>query len=194
MARLTRRAALTALGALGAGSVLGLGYVLRSMFEPPSTAIRLTDGGGFGGTGHMDMSRYMEMFMRHSEINRVVEDIPGGVRTTTESTSPDLTAQLQAHVSSMYSRLDQGTEVACMSQSLPTLFRHASGYRRQLTFTPTGVIAEETADDPALTDAIRAHAREVTGFVQEGMPAMMQQMMGPGGMMGCGRMMGPRSP
>ena len=43
------------------------------------------------GAGHMDMSRYMEMFMRHSEINRVVEDIPGGVRTTTESspqTSP----------------------------------------------------------------------------------------------------------
>ena len=70
------------------------------------------------------------------------------------------------------------------------------GYRRQLTLTPTGVIAEETADDPALTDAIRAHAREVTGFVQEGMPAMMQQMMGPGGVMGgmgCGGMMGPRS-
>jgi hypothetical protein len=63
---------------------------------------------------------------------------PFGVRTTTESKSPDLTAQLQAHVSSMYAHLDQGTEVACMSQSLPTLFRHASGYRRQLTFTPTG--------------------------------------------------------
>ena len=73
------------------------------------------------------------------------------------------------------------------------VFRHARGYRRQLTFTPMGVIAEETADDPALTDAIRAHAREVTGFVQQGMPAMMQQMMGPGGMMGgmgCGGMMG----
>ena len=156
------------------------------------------------GAGHMDMSRYMEMFTRHTEISRVVQDIPGGVRTTTESKSPDLTAQLQAHVSSMYSHLDQGTEINCMSQSLPTLFRQASGYRRQLTFTPTGVIAEETTNDPALTDVIRAHAREVTGFVQEvtgfvqeGMPAMMQQMMGPGGMMGgmgCGGMMGPRSP
>ena len=79
-----------------------------------------------------------------------------------------------------------------MSQSLPTLFRHASGYRRQLTFTPTGVIAEETADDPALTDAIRAHAREVSGFVRDGMPAIMQGMMGgSGGMMGgSGGMMG----
>ena len=83
-----------------------------------------------------------------------------------------------------------------MSQSLPTLFRQASGYRRQLTFTPTGVIAEETADDPTLTEAIRAHAREVTGFVQQGMPAMMRNMMG-GCMMGPGMMgpgmMGPRA-
>jgi hypothetical protein len=79
-----------------------------------------------------------------------------------------------------------------MSQSLPTLFRNAGGYRRQLTLTPTGVIAEETSDDPALTEAIRAHAREVSGFVRDGMPPMMQGMMGrSGGMMGPGRMMGP---
>jgi hypothetical protein len=51
------------------------------------------------------------------------------------------------------------------------------------------VIAEETADDPVLTDAIREHAREVTGFVEQGMPAMMQGMMD--GMMDPG-MMGPR--
>ena len=78
----------------------------------------------------------------------------------------------------------------CMSGSLPTLFRHANGYHRQLTFTPTGVVAEETADAPALTQAIRAHAQEVTGFVRDGMPAMMRGMMG-SGMMGPG-MMGPR--
>jgi hypothetical protein len=79
-----------------------------------------------------------------------------------------------------------------MSQTLPTLFRNANGYRRQLTLTPTGVIAEETADDPALTETIRAHAREVSGFVNEGMPANMQGMMGCGGMMRPGGMMGPR--
>ncbi|OBG56716.1 MULTISPECIES: hypothetical protein [unclassified Mycobacterium] len=190
MANLTRRAALAAFGALGAGGVLGLRYARRGIWP---AGVRLTNCGGFMGAGHMDMNRYMDMFMRHSEISRVVEDIPGGVRTTTESTSPDLTAQLQAHVSSMYAHLDQGTEVGCMSQTLPTLFRRAGGYRRQLTFTPGGVIAEETADDPALTDVIRAHAREVTGFVEQGMPAMMQQMMGRGGM-GCGRMMNPHMP
>ncbi len=71
-----------------------------------------------------------------------------------------------------------------MSDSLPTLFRHANGYRRVVTFTPAGVIAEEASDDPAVTEAIRAHAREVTGFVRDGMPSTMR------GMMGCD-MMGP---
>jgi len=134
------------------------------------------------GVGAADMRLYMEMFARHDEISRVVEEIPGGVRTTTQSDAPVLAAKLKSHVSSMYSHLDQSVEVSCMSQSLPTLFRNAGGYRRTLTLTPTGVVAEETADDPNLTQAIRAHAVEVTGFVDEGMPAMMQQMMGPGGM------------
>lgn len=193
MVGFTRRAALTA---LGASVALGVGYGLR-VVTPHVLRVRLTDGGGMMGASAADMSGYMEMFSRHNEINRTVEEIPGGVRTTTESNSPDLTAQLHGHVSSMYSHLNQGTEVMCMSQSLPTLFRNASGYRRQLTLTPTGVIAEETSDDPALTDVIRAHAREVSGFVRDGMPAMMRGMMGgSGGMMppGRGGMMGPGGP
>ena len=135
MARLmTRRGALAALGVLATGSVFGVGYVIRSIFESPTQGFRLTNGpgdGGMMGVGPVDMSRYMTMFNRHNEINRVVEEIPGGVRTTTESNSPDLAAQLQAHVSSMYANLGVGAEVMCMSQSLPTLFRNASGYRRQ---------------------------------------------------------------
>jgi hypothetical protein len=178
--KVTRRGALAAIGA-GAGA-LGVGFVLRSVFRWPVSGIRLIDHNGMGVDG-VDMSRYTEMFNRHIEISRTVEEIPGGIRTITQSNSPDLVAQLQAHVSSMYSHLDQGAEVMCMSSSLPTLFRRAKGYRRQLTLVPTGVTVEETADDPALTQAIRAHAQEVTGFVRDGMPAMMRGMMGPG-MMG----------
>ena len=199
---ITRRTALAALGALAAGSV-GAGFVVRNVAvrnaPTRSPDVRLSNGPGDGDqmrVGPADMRSYMDMFRRHNDINRVVEEIPGGVRTTTESNSPDLTAQLQAHVSSMYARVAQGAEVMCMSQSLPTLFRNPTGYRRQLTFTPTGVIAEETTDDPQLVRAIREHAREVSGFVRDGMPAMMQSMMGGGmmgpGMMGPGGMMGPR--
>ena len=180
MAKVTRRTVLALVGT-GAG-VVGLGYVLRNIGDTvPSPANRP----GMRGVSSADMSKYMIMFMRHREIRRRVEDIPGGIRTTTESDSADLVAELQAHASSMYSHLDQRDEVTCMSDSLPTLFRRSSDYRRHLTFTAEGVIAEETATDPDLTHAIRAHAREVTGFVVEGMPAMMDDMMR-GGMPGMG--------
>jgi hypothetical protein len=169
---------------LGTGAgLLGLGYVLRSIIDAPFSH---AGPGMFGGTNSMDMSTYMEMFNRHGEFRRTVEDIPGGVRTTTESDSPDLVAQLQGHVSTMYSHLEQRAEVMCMSQSLPTLFARASDYQRQITFTPKGIVAVETAGDPDMTRAIRAHAREVTGFVVDGMPAMMKGMMGNGMMAGMG--------
>lgn len=187
MTRITRRAALG--GLLAGGGLLGLGlaagYLLRD-------AVRLgapSNGGGMMGGGMMsggmmgsatsaDMSTYAEMFNRHTEIRRTVEEIPGGVRTTTESDAPELVAQLQAHVSSMYGHLKQGAEVTCMSNSLPTLFRNAGGYRRQLTLTAKGVTVTETSSNPALTTAIREHSQEVSGFVQDGMPAMMRGMMG----------------
>ena len=57
------------------------------------------------------MQLYMDMFARHNEISRTVEEIPGGVRTTTESNSPELAAQLKTHVSSMYTHLGDGADV-----------------------------------------------------------------------------------
>lgn len=185
---LSRRAALAT---MGAGVVAAAAYVLRGLVESPRSAVRLADGGSMMGVRGTDMARYMEMFNRHTELRRTVDDIPGGVRTTTESDAPDLVAQLHAHVPSMYGHLSAGAEVSCMSQSLPTLFRRAGDYQRHITLTPTGVVATETSSDPDVTAAIRAHAQEVTGFVNDGMPAMMGPMMGGGGMMGGGSMTGP---
>ncbi|MGB0878746.1 MAG: hypothetical protein ACPGXI_17050 [Mycobacterium sp.] len=184
MATLTRRAALAVLAT--GGGLLGLGYVLRNVIDLPFSR---ADGPGMGGVASAEMSQYMNMFRRHGELRRSVEDIPGGVRTTTESSAPDLVAELQSHVSAMFSHLDQGAEVMCMSSSLPTLFRRAPDYQRQLIFTANGVVVEETAIDPDLTRTIREHAGEVTGFVVEGMPAMMRGMMD-GGMMDGGMMDG----
>lgn len=194
MAKSTRRAVLAALA--GGAGMLGAGYALRGTGavaglsatlsgegpRAPDSADRAA-GGGMMGSGTMesahraDMSTYMEMFDRHTEITRTVQEIPGGVRTTTESAAEDLAAQLQEHVSSMYTHLGKGEEVRCMSQSLPTLFRRADSYQRRFILTSRGVTVEETSADPAITDAIRAHAREVSGFVTEGMPAMMSSMM-----------------
>lgn len=186
------------LAGLGAAAgLLGVGYALRDAeVFGAGTSSPFPAAPGMGGPGMMnrgagglgmmgaatqaDMSIYMEMFRRHEEIRRTVEQIPGGVRTTTESDAPELVAQLKAHVSAMYTHLEQGAEVRCMSASLPTLFGRAGDYQRSITMTPTGVIAEETAADPELVRAIREHAGEVSGFVRDGMPAMMNQMVRPG--------------
>jgi hypothetical protein len=130
-----------------------------------------------GSADSQDMQVYMQMFTHHQEIHRSVQRLKNGVRTVTESTNPHIVALLQGHVSKMYDHVDHGQEVRCMSDSLPTMFRYASRYRRQLQLTPHGVAIEETSDDPEVLSAIRRHADEVTGFVREGMPAMMQGMM-----------------
>ena len=179
MTGVTRRAALGLLAAGGALVGLGLagGYLLRD-------ALRSMGGDGMMGSGMMgsatqaDMSSYMKLFDRHTELRRTVETIDGGVRTTTESDAPDLVALLQVHVSSMYTHLNQHAEVTCMSSSLPTLFRNSTSYRRELTTTAKGVVVTETSTDPRITSAIRDHAQEVSGFVRDGMPAMMRGMMG----------------
>src|SRR2546430_17460518 len=175
MRTITRRAAIGLIAA--GGALLGLGaaggFLLRD-------AMKSLSGDGMMGTEMMgsatqaDMSSYMNLFDRHHEITRTVEVIEGGIRTTTESDSADLVAQLQAHVSSMYGHLNQHAEVTCMSSSLPTLFRNSTSYRRELTITAKGVVVTETSRDPRITKAIREHAQDVSGFERDGMPAMMR--------------------
>ena len=175
--RITRRAALGLLG-IG-GALLGLGtaggYLLRDALK--SVADGVMGMGMMGSATQPDMTTYMNLFDRHAEITRTVVVIDGGVRTTTESDAPDLVEQLQAHVSSMYTHLDQHAEVTCMSSSLPILFHNSAGYQRQLTLTARDVVVTETSSDPRLADAIRVHAQEVSGFVRDGMPAMMRGAM-----------------
>jgi hypothetical protein len=187
---ITRRAALTIAAAASGLVALGIAAPVLLWREVLSPLVGRLDGQGGGNGGGMmgggmmgaattaDMSSYMDLFDQHTQIRRTVEQVPGGVRTITESDDPALAARLQAHVSSMYTHLQQGREVQCMSDSLPLLFRNASGYQRRLTLTAKGVTVIETSGDPKLTDAIRAHAKEVSGFVKEGMPAMMGGMMG----------------
>jgi hypothetical protein len=188
MKQLSRRTAIRMLaaggGLLGAG--LAGGYALRDLLgsarrpAPPAgdPADRRTQGPMMGDVTQADMTTYMALFSRHTQLHRTVVLIPGGVRTITEADAPDLVAQLQAHVASMYTHLNRGAEVSCMSSSLPTLFRNSRRYRRSLTNTAKGVAVAETSEDPRVTAAIRSHAAEVTGFVDDGMPAMMAGMMG----------------
>src|SRR5437879_6289245 len=152
---ITRRVMLRALaGVVGLGALLTTvgcslrGAVSRSGSPSPTGNGMMGGSGMMGSATSADMSTYMDLFNHHTEIRRTVEQIPGGVRTTTESDDPSLAAQLQTHVAAMYQHVGQAQEVTCMSSSLPTLFRNAGGYHRQLTVTATGVSVTETSSDP----------------------------------------------
>src|SRR5438132_6236534 len=165
---ITRRMALQ-LGGAAAGLVaLGVAvpYVVRPALSRPTGTAGTSGGGMMGAATTTDMSAYMDLFNHHTQIQRTVEGVYGGVRTTTESDDPALAARLQAHVSSMYGHLQRGEEVQCMSNSLPLLFRNASSYQRKLMPTTKGLVVTETSSDPQITEAIRVHAREVSGFVE----------------------------
>ena len=173
MRMVTRSGALRLIAA--GGGLLGVAFVAGCGGRGSWNLLR---GRMMGSATPADMSGYMELFARHAEIRRTVEEIPGGIRTVTESNAPELATQLQTHVASMYEHLERRAEVTCMSRSLPTLFRDANAYQRRLMATRKGVGVTETSTDPRLTRAIRDHAHEVTGFVRDGMQAMMQGMMG----------------
>lgn len=135
-------------------------------------------GGGMMGDMMGPMRTGMELFRHHREINRQVTTVPNGIRALTESDNPQVAALIQEHVASMYQRIDQDRPFAYpMSRTVPALFRNTGRYRRQLQTTPKGIAVTETASDADMVELIKAHAREISGFVAEGMPAMMRGMM-----------------
>ncbi|MGH7706872.1 MAG: hypothetical protein ACREM6_02910 [Vulcanimicrobiaceae bacterium] len=170
---------------LVAGFVAPVGYLasrIRAGVAAPTQSMMghgmMCDDMMSRGNMQGPMRTGMELFARHVKVKRTVTDIPGGVHAVSESDDPRTAALLQEHVATMYARLDADHPFPYpMSRSVPAMFENSTRYHRRLTMLANGVAVSETSDDPEMVDIIRAHAREITGFVQEGMPAMMQGMM-----------------
>lgn len=148
-------------------TVLGqMGWHPRMMGNP---------GMGMGGEGFT----IHQLFAYHDQIHRTVEEIPGGIRAITESDNPQVAALIQSHVSRMYDRLNQQGSIPMigMSATLPKMIQANHQYQRQLHKTAKGIEVIETAIDPNLVVVIRDHAREVTQFVEQGIPTMMNGRM-----------------
>lgn len=171
------QAVLAAIGAFANGFPIRRGHAQTMM---PGMGGMMGDGmGGMMGGGMMGPMRTgMQLFHNHAKVHRGVTVLSDGVRAVTESDDPHVAALIQEHVSDMYARIDRDRPFAYpMSRTVPTLFRNIGRYRRALEITPKGVAVTETASDADMVELIKAHAREITGFVDDGMPAMMRDMM-----------------
>ncbi|MDE2166337.1 MAG: hypothetical protein KGJ66_08365 [Alphaproteobacteria bacterium] len=174
------QAVLAAAGAIANLFVLRPSRAQMMMRSPGGMGGMMGNGmGGMMGGGMMGPMRLgMQLFRRHTEIRRSVTELPNGVRAVTESDDPEVAALIQAHVSDMYARIDQDRPFAYpMSRTVPVLFRNIERYHRRLDVTAKGVAVTETASDADMVQLIKAHAKEISGFVTEGMPAMMKGMM-----------------
>jgi hypothetical protein len=151
------------------------------------TQRHLAMGGGDAAFA-ADMNLVHELVTNNQAITRTVVHLPNGIRTLTQSSNPAVAGYITAHVASMEQRLQDGEVFNLFSPTLPTLFENYDRIHSEFEYTPTGVAVVQTSDDPALVEALQAHAAEVTELVDEGMMAMMRGMMngGMGSMMGGG--------
>jgi hypothetical protein len=153
---------------------LAEGGMLPSRSRTVADSMMDMGSSGMMGGNDPDVRTVMALFANHGAIRRRVEQLPNGIRTTTESDDPRVVALLQSHVASMYKRVNEHRLFSMMSRTLPTLFRNANRYDRIAHYITKGVIVTETSKDAKMVEVIRAHGREVDGFVRDGMSAMMK--------------------
>jgi hypothetical protein len=118
------------------------------------------------------MSQVMQVFHQlltdHGKIKRTVEEIPGGVVTTTTSDDPAVTANIRVHVGQMKQRVESGQPLRMWDPLFAELFRHYDKIEMIVEDIPGGVKVTETSKDKNVVLLIRQHARGVSEFVERG--------------------------
>ncbi len=117
---------------------------------------------------HNDRDVFHELLRRHDLIRRSVENLPNGIRATTESDDPDLAALIRSHVPEMHRRLEEGFGLRHWDPAFVEIFAQSDKVRLTVTDTDRGVVIEETSDDANVVLLIQAHGTVVTSFVEAG--------------------------
>lgn len=163
-------ATLTIAGMLGVAAT-----VLAHAGGGPPGRGGMCGGKGMGpGGGGGDMRGIHALFARRGDIRRTVTEIPGGVRTTTESDDPAVAAQLREHVQAMYARLKEGRPINARDPLFAAIFENADKIAVQMEDTPTGISVTETSADATVVGLVRRHAEVVSKFIANGMHEMMR--------------------
>lgn len=125
-------------------------------------------GPGMDATHRADMELFHFLLDHRAEITRTVTKLANGVETLTESANPRVTEKLQAHVASMYRRVEQKRPIHARDPLFAEIFRHADQITMQMEKTPKGVRVVETSANPYVARLIQAHAEVVNQFLRNG--------------------------
>lgn len=137
--------------------------------------------GGRGGGGMMhdaehgaDMQVFHQLFDHRSEITRQVVVRPDGVETVTESTNPEVTRLLQAHVAAMLARVKAARPIHQRDPLFAEVFKYADRIEARYELTAGGLRVFETSRDPYVARLVQAHAEVVSAFIANGRSEMMK--------------------
>lgn len=131
--------------------------------------------GGMGGSMMRDMRVIRDLLAHHDQIQRRVDDVPGGVRTVTTSANGKIAELLQTHVGQMNQRVENGEAIRRMDPLFEEIFEHSTAIRMEVESVDGGVEVTETSGDPEVALLIRQHARSaVSEFVTDGMTRAME--------------------
>jgi uncharacterized protein YdcH (DUF465 family) len=115
------------------------------------------------------------LLARHDELTRTIEDIPGGVRTTTTTDNPEVLAMLRQHVGEMEALLDEGGRIRQWDPLFAEIFDHREDIEIEIEEIADGVQITETSSNEEVVKLIRAHARKVDEFVERGWQACREE-------------------
>lgn len=131
-------------------------------------------GGGKGkdAAHRADMELFHFLLDHRKEITRKVTNLPDGIETLTESDNPTVVEKLQAHVASMYQRVEEKRPIHARDPLFAEIFRNTDKIKMKLEKTKNGVKVVETSVDPYVAKLIQAHAEVVNLFLKNGRAEM----------------------
>jgi hypothetical protein len=115
-----------------------------------------------------DMEVFHYLLDHRKDIKRAVKEIDGGVETVTESEVRDVAAKIREHAEAMHGRVKAGKGIHLRDPLFAEIFKNAGKIEMVVEKTDKGVRVTETSKDPYVAKLIRAHARVVSGFIENG--------------------------
>ncbi len=133
------------------------------------TVVGLT---AFGQPNSPLMQDAHTLVFNNAALQRQVEDVPGGVKTVTTTTDPDLLPVLRRHPRAMFEHYDGGGVVRRWDPLFLELAKVQDQVKYDVRDVENGVEVVSTSDDANVTKLIRAHAAKVTAMLERGPAAM----------------------
>lgn len=131
--------------------------------------------GQMHGSGRPEAQAIHFLVANHSQIERTVEIIPGGVRTLTVAEDLEIIDTLRIHVHQMADLIHEGGRIRNWDPLFAEIFDHRQAIQMKITDIQGGVEVVETSTDEDVALLIQAHAEKVEEFVARGIEAYREE-------------------